>query len=485
MIHQYNFIDTLGQGGFGEVYLVKHKTNQSIYALKKIEVNMENINDIKFKLKEIKNLATIESQFIISYKKSYFDEYNSCLWILMEYGENGSLLEKIKENRESNQIFSEEEILSYLIQILIALKHLKNCNIIHRDLKPANIVFDKNNQIKITDFGLADVINDDIKKIFCGGTKFYISPETAYHSITDFKSDLWSLGCILFQLMTLKNSDFISYNFSLEYIKYEIKKIYEKKIYSEYLIFILCLLLTVDFNDRPDVEFFLNIPFIKEQINSDENILNKYKNNNIDSIKIPSNINNLNDYLPRKEIFNMNNYLNSKEDEDEKSYHENMKKSLLKIKKKIVEDQKKIWEDIKRENESKKRIILNDYLSKIKNTRYYDLYKERLMEQFKKRNLNEFQNFIEEIEADRKYEEKKMKKQMLIFKKEEEFIKTRNLFLMRTFTEEELRKEKNIQNLIVQNNENFKITIFNNNKKINVFKSTNKYKKIRLIVNNE
>ena len=307
-----------------------------------------------------------------------------------------------------------------------------------------------------------------------------MSPEAAKHSITDFKSDLWSLGCILFQLMTLKNSDFIIYDFSLEYIKYEIKKIYEKKIYSEYLIFILCLLLTVDFNDRPDVEFFLNIPFIKEQINSDENILNKYKNNNIDSIKIPSNINNLNDYLPRKEIFNMNNYLNSKEEEEEKSYHENMKKSLLKIKKKIVEDQKKIWEDIKRENESKKRIILNDYLSKIKNTRYYDLYKERLMEQFQKRNLNQFQKFIEEIEADRKYEEKKMKEQMLILKKEKEKMRTRNLFLMRTFTEEEIKKEKNIQNLIIQNNENFKITVYSKNKEINVCESKNIKRKIIL-----
>lgn len=144
-----------------------------------------------------------------------------------------------------------------------------------------------------------------------------------------------------------------------------------------------------------------------------------------------------------------------------------------------MKNKKKIWDDIKRENESKKkRIILNNYLSKIKNTRNYDLYKKRLLEQFQKRNLVQFQNFIEEIEADRKYEEKKMKRQMSIFKKEEEFIKTRNLFLMRTFTEEELKKEKNIQNLIIQNNENFKITICNKNKEINVFKATINLKKL-------
>ena len=84
----FTIIRVLGAGGFGKVYLVKDKRG-NLYALKIIKVN--NLNDMKFKLKEIKNLATIESKYVISYKDSWFDKNNSSLLILMEYGENGSL----------------------------------------------------------------------------------------------------------------------------------------------------------------------------------------------------------------------------------------------------------------------------------------------------------------------------------------------------------------------------------------------------------
>ena len=481
-MHNFDIIDELGKGGFGKVYLVKYKKNEKLYALKQITVEMNNLVDLKFKLKEIKNLASIESKYIISYKGSYFDKNVSSLLILMEYGENGSLAEKINKNRNLQKYFNEEEIWSILIQILIALSHLKNCKIIHRDLKPANIVFDKNNQLKITDLGLADIIKEN-KNFICGGTKHYISLE-ALSNITDFKSDLWSLGCILYELMTLNLPIFFFKNFDTTFIKNKIREIYQKNIYSDYLILILDLLLTVDYKNRPDVEYFLRIPIINEQINSDRNVLNKYKNNNLDSIQIPSNINNLNNNLPKKEIkfFSMQKYINSKEEEDEEENHEIIKKILLKkIKEKFIEDQKKILDSIKRENEEKKRKILYEYLSKIKNTENFNFYKQRLEEQFHNKNFIEFENFIKEVEAYRKNEERERKRQMAILKREEEFNRTRNLLLMKTFTEEEIKKQKNIENLI-QNTENniINITIYNGNKKINVLKSTIKKKKFFL-----
>ncbi len=99
-------------------------------------------------------------------------------------------------------------------------------------------------------------------------------------------------------------------------------------------------------------------------------------------------------------------------------------------------------------------------------------------EQFHNKNLNEFENFIKKVEAYRKNEERERKRQMAILKREEEFNRTRNLLLMKTFTEEEIKKQKNIENLI-QNTDNniINITIYNGNKKINVLKSTIKKKK--------
>ena len=107
-MHNFDIIDELGKGGFGKVYLVKYKKNEKLYALKQITVEINNLDDLKFKLKEIKNLASIESKYIISYKGSYFDKNISSLLIFMEYGENGSLAEKINKNRNLQKYFNEE-----------------------------------------------------------------------------------------------------------------------------------------------------------------------------------------------------------------------------------------------------------------------------------------------------------------------------------------------------------------------------------------
>ncbi len=140
-----------------------------------------------------------------------------------------------------------------------------------------------------------------------------MSPEATLH-ITDIKSDLLSLGCFLFELMTLNLPQFYSNKFDINFIKNEIYKKYIKKIYCDNLISILCLLLTVDYRKRANIEYFLKMPFINQQINTDWNVLNKFKNNYLESIIIPHNINNLNDNLPRKgkKFYDIKEYLNKK-----------------------------------------------------------------------------------------------------------------------------------------------------------------------------
>ena len=112
--------------------------------------------------------------------------------------------QKIESHKSAGTFFREKEIWSYFIQILNGLTYLHYSGLMHRDLKPANIFLTKEGKIKLGDFNISKVCESSELADTLVGTPFYISPEIWNDQSYDNRTDIWSLGCILFELCQLK-----------------------------------------------------------------------------------------------------------------------------------------------------------------------------------------------------------------------------------------------------------------------------------------
>ena len=123
----------------------------------------------------------------------------------MDYANGGDLCQKIKNQREKGKYFSENQILDYFTQICLAIKHIHDRKILHRDIKSQNIFLMKDNKIKLGDFGIAKCLNNTFEKAkTLIGTPYYLSPEIINDKPYDYKSDIWSLGILLYEICALK-----------------------------------------------------------------------------------------------------------------------------------------------------------------------------------------------------------------------------------------------------------------------------------------
>ena len=189
----------IGNGSFGRVYKIKYK--ERIYALKEISLEYLNEKGLNNYENEANILSKLNSEYIVKYYNSY--KKDNKFNIIMEYAENTNLKNYIDEYRGKHQLIEEKIINNIVKQICLGLKEIHKLNIIHRDLKPENIFINKNNlRIKIGDFGIS--INS-IYAYSYKGTFKYMSPEMRKGSKYSNKADIYALGCILYELFTLRN----------------------------------------------------------------------------------------------------------------------------------------------------------------------------------------------------------------------------------------------------------------------------------------
>ncbi|OWZ13565.1 NEK protein kinase [Phytophthora megakarya] len=121
----------------------------------------------------------------------------------MEYASGGDLGAFLQKQQENTGNLSESAIMRIFIQIVLALQYLHEHRILHRDLKPKNILLDGDDIVKLTDFGVSKMLQStfDCAKTVTG-TPHYMAPELLEGSAYDYKSDVWSLGCVLYELAT-------------------------------------------------------------------------------------------------------------------------------------------------------------------------------------------------------------------------------------------------------------------------------------------
>ena len=187
----------LGQGSFGEVYLVKKKDSEDFYAMKvldKCRIAKQNI--FKYVLTERNVLSVMHNPFIV--KLNYAFQTSEKLFLLLDYCPGGDLSKQLQIQRR----FSEEKAKFYICEIILALGELHKNNIIFRDLKPDNVVIDKEGHALLTDFGLSreGVVGKEIAKSFCGSIA-YLAPEMLNRSGHGKAVDWYLLGVLFYELL--------------------------------------------------------------------------------------------------------------------------------------------------------------------------------------------------------------------------------------------------------------------------------------------
>ena len=192
-IEDFELLSRLGEGSYSSVYKVKRKSDQQVYALKKVRMMNLSTKEKENALNEVRILASIQSKNIISYKEAFIDDISQALCIIMEYADDGDMFQKIVKHQKNETSFDEQFIWKTFITVVRGLKALHDLNIMHRDLKSANIFLNKDGTAKLGDLNVSKVAKRGLSYTQTG-TPYYASPEVWRDEPYDTKSDIWSLG---------------------------------------------------------------------------------------------------------------------------------------------------------------------------------------------------------------------------------------------------------------------------------------------------
>ncbi|XP_045331076.1 serine/threonine-protein kinase Nek3 isoform X4 [Leopardus geoffroyi] len=197
----YLVLRVIGEGSFGRALLVQQENSNQTFAMKEIRLP-KSFSGTRNSRKEAVLLAKMKHPNIVAFKESF--EAEGHLYIVMEYCDGGDLMQKIKHQK--GKLFPEDMILNWFTQMCLGVNHIHKKRVLHRDIKSKNIFLTQNGRVKLGDFGSARLLSSPMA-FACTyvGTPYYVPPEIWENMPYNNKSDIWSLGCILYELCTLKH----------------------------------------------------------------------------------------------------------------------------------------------------------------------------------------------------------------------------------------------------------------------------------------
>ncbi|XP_075055162.1 serine/threonine-protein kinase Nek5-like isoform X2 [Mixophyes fleayi] len=262
----YEIIRMIGEGSFGKAFLAKGKKDNIQCVIKEINLSKMPRKEKEASYKEVTLLSKMKHPNIVTFFTSIEEKNN--LYIVMEYCDGGDLTKRIKKQR--GVLFDEDQILSWFVQISLGLKHIHDRKVLHRDIKAQNIFLTNNGTLaKLGDFGIAKMLNNTMELArSCVGTPYYLSPEICENRPYNNKTDVWSVGCVLYELCTLKHP------FEADSMSQLVLKIcrgrYEQvsSRYSYDLRILISQLFKISTRDRPSINSILKKPFLQKCINN-------------------------------------------------------------------------------------------------------------------------------------------------------------------------------------------------------------------------
>ena len=249
--------------GFAARVLVARDARRSVQlVLKKIRLDNVSPKERAAAHQEVKLLSQLNHPNVLGYIDSFMHKNHLC--IITELCERGDLYNALKSCKK---YLSEDQVLDWFVQIALAMQHIHQKKVLHRDLKTQNVFLTADGLVKLGDFGIARVLNAPVEMAMTViGTPYYMSPEVMESRPYDFKSDMWSLGCVLYEMTSLKHA------FDANDMNGLVMKIVRGKFmptpshYSTELRSLVNKLLTKIPKQRPTLEQILEMPFLRKRV---------------------------------------------------------------------------------------------------------------------------------------------------------------------------------------------------------------------------
>ena len=318
----FQIISKLGEGAYSTVFKVKRIIDNQIYALKKVKLLNLSEKEKENSLNEVRILASVKSNFVVSYKEAFFDEKDNTLCIVMEFADRGDLYQQIVAHKKTAKFFEESDIWRIFIQLVKGLKALHDLKILHRDMKSANVFLFSNGCAKLGDLNVSKVARRGLGYTQTG-TPYYASPEVWKDKPYDHKSDVWSLGCVLYEMITLRppfRAKDMEGLFN-KVCKGQFSRIPDR--FSDDLFKIVQYLLQVNSIQRPSCEQILQHPIVLKRIEYFKSFGNEEENEDkclLKTIHMPKNLLFLSDKLPKPNYDKQFKNTNNSGEEENKNY---------------------------------------------------------------------------------------------------------------------------------------------------------------------
>ena len=198
-IEKYKRVKVLGRGSFGCAVLCERRADGVKVVIKEIDMAKMASGERAAALQEARVLASLDHPNIVRCHESFVDERDSKLYIVMDWAQEGDLYTKIRKLK--GKLMPERELVATFTQICSALAYVHDRKILHRDIKTQNVFLGEGGVVKLGDFGVAKVLGSTMQLASTAvGTPYYLSPEICENRRYNAKSDVWSLGCVLYEV---------------------------------------------------------------------------------------------------------------------------------------------------------------------------------------------------------------------------------------------------------------------------------------------
>mmetsp|Transcript_57420 Transcript_57420/g.161083 ORF Transcript_57420/g.161083 Transcript_57420/m.161083 type:complete len:446 (+) Transcript_57420:91-1428(+) len=302
-LSDFKQLSLLGEGAYSAVYKVQRLADGETYALKKVKLPSLSDKEKQNALNEIRLLASVRHENVISYKEAFFDDKTRCLCIVTECADGGDLLNQINKCQKERTHIPEADLWRYFVGMCNGLQALHRMKILHRDMKCANIFLGSSPRglvAKLGDFNVSTVA----KRGLCmtqTGTPYYASPEVWRDMPYDGKSDIWSLGCVLYEACALRPP----------FQAKDMEGLYRRVLRGQYpripnhfsqdMAEVIAQMLQVNPRHRPTAELLLQLPAVRQKAGELGLTLPGDGDGASDllrTIKVPRNVIDLSAYLP-------------------------------------------------------------------------------------------------------------------------------------------------------------------------------------------